>query len=224
MAEIGTRTFVLGGTTPFLRLYKEEFVRSLGNDMTTGRIRLGLLASISDTGGNLAATTFFFGLCSSVYSPYGDANCIHAMGWRQSGTMARTGGANPYYSGSAFNAIKRINGVDNTQSFASFTPTFATNAGALQRRSALIIDITLWNQVNAWASTSGQVVTDIGPSDFLEVMENNAAIYNTNTLTASSNQTIAGTSNVTLDTMNIYWDNGLAPLEIYALAVYRYNF
>jgi len=147
------------------------------------------------------------------------------MGWRQSGTMARsTGAGNPYYSGSSFHAIKRINGVDNTQTTSSFIPAFASNSGILQRRSALIVDITLWNQVNAWASTTAQVVTDIGPSDFLEVMENNTAIYNTNTLTASANQVLAGTSTVTLNTLNIYWDNGLAPLEIYTVAIYRYNF
>jgi len=226
MAEIATRVFAYDGTKNFLRLYNEEFIRPISPfTWSTTRVRVGVLCAITNTGGNLATTQLFVGMCAGR-SPFTSVNTVHAIGMYQNGTLTyNAGSGNPYYIPSAPYGVKRVNGVNNLANAASWTtPAIVATTGAVARRSAILVDITPWNTVNMIAINAANIALDMPPTDFVQAVEDSTGIYNTNYAMTAYPQSPGGVSTTPLDTVNIYWSNGLAPLEVHAICVYRYNF
>lgn len=227
MAEIAQRIFATDGTKSLLRLYNEEFVRPVNIPATWGRLRLALSVAVTDTGGNLIATNFFFGFCSTAASPFTSGSTIRAEGFEGvSSVMVRSGTTNPYYifAGGTYYGTRRVSGVNNRSSAGIGSYDITATGGAINKRSLIAVDLVAsTNGVTLFLPQSAIAVTDMSPSHFIEATE---------TLPVASNAapaaygnivtTPGGSSTATLDTVNIYWSNGLAPLEIYAMAVFVY--
>jgi len=227
MAEIAQRVFAVDGTKNLLRLYNEEFVRPVTLPSSWARLRLTLAAAVADTGGNLTANNFFFGFCSTAASPFTSGSTIHAEGFEGvSSAPTRGGTTNPYYiwSGATYYGTRRVSGVNSRSSAGIGSYDIAATGGALARRSVIVVDlVAATNGVTIYLPQSSIAVQDMSPSQFIEATET----WSPNWTAAGSAlpaiaTTPAGSSAVPLDTVNIYWGNGLAPLEIYAMAVYAY--
>lgn len=227
MAEIAQRVFAVDGTKNLLRLYNEEFVRPITLPSTWSRLRLALSVAINDTGGTLTATNAFFGFCSTPASPFTDANTIRAEGFEfVSSSLTRGGTTNPYYilAGGTYYGTRRVSGANNRSSAGVGSQDITATGGAINKRSLIAVDLVAsTNGVTLFLPQSAIAITDMSPSHFVEATE---------TLPVTSNAapaaygnivtTPGGSSTATLDTVNIYWSNGLAPLEIYAMAVFVY--
>lgn len=227
MAEIAQRVFLFDGTKNLLRLYKEEFVRPFTAPASWGRLRLALCFAITDTGGSFTSTRFFAGFCTTPDSPFGAANTVRAEGIDivSGNTFTRNAGSgNPYYTVNFVYGNRRLAGVDNQSGITSTGFGFAATGGTLTRRSFLTLDILASNgYLYIAGSSTTSATTDLSPSNFVEVAETIPPSYLGNAY-AQQLSTPGGSTSPTLATANVYWGNGLAPLEIYAMAVYIYPY
>lgn len=226
MAEIAQRVFAVDGTKNLLRLYNEEFVRPVNIPATYGRLRLALSLAIADTGGNITLpNTFFAGFCSSPSTPFTDVTCARADGFyvAASTVLSRNaGGGNPYYLVGGGAGARRNLGVLNTSVITTTGFCLAATTGVLQRRSWLVMDVVQSSTfLNIAMSTSAGISADTTPTNFVEVAETLPPGYlgNAYALQAASP---GGSVASPLTTVNIFWSAGVAPLEIYAMAVYVY--
>jgi len=227
MAEIAQRVFAVDGTKNLLRLYNEEFVRPVTLPSSWARLRLAISAALTDTGGNLTANSFFFGFCSTAASPFTSGSTIHAEGFEGASSAPTRGGTtNPYYiwSGATYYGTRRVSGVSSRSSAGIGSYDIAATGGAANRRSAIVVDlVAATGGVTVTLPQSSVAVADMTPSQFVQAVETWTPTWNAAASALSPILTTpAGSSAVPLDTVNIYWGNGLAPLEIYAMAVYAY--
>lgn len=227
MAEIGQQVFAVDGTRNFLRLYKEEFVRPFNPPSISTRMRVSVLLQVADTGGNFVAPdSSFIGFCQGTSQPYKDASPLRVMGvrWRNAQTWTYTGGATPYYSGIQTDGIRILSGVSTTSSMTNSTLGAFATTGGTPRRSLVMVEINN-PQTETKIEVAAQVPSDFTFFNFLEAAEaaNNQPAYNYGATLLSSYVANVGASPTALDAVNIYWGNGgIAPLIIYAIAVYNF--
>lgn len=227
MAEIAQRVFAFDGTKNLLRLYREEFVRPFNAPATWTRLRLAVCFAIADTGGSFSSTELFMGFCTSPDSPFSSASTVRAEGIRipTGATFTRNAGSgNPYYTVSSLYGTRRLAGVNADSVVTSTGIGLAATGGALARRTFFTMDILVSNgYVYIAGSSTTSALTDLSPSNFVECCETIPPGYLTNSY-AQLSASPGGSTAFNLTTANIYWSNGLAPLEIYAMAVYIYSF
>ena len=222
MAEIAQKIFSIDGTKNLLRLYKEEFVRPISVGSWV-RLRLAIACAITDTGGNIPSVSAFFGFSFSDSKPWGDPTCTYACGVEfTSATWTRGGTTNPYYIVGAANARKNVGGVIAGNAITVTNMVIAATGGAIQRRSYLTVDLTVaGDTVTLGTGGTGSVVLDMTSNYFVDVTETIPSAYAGSAYQSAG--AASGLSNATpLNNVNIYWGSGLAPLEIYAISVYKY--
>ena len=222
MAEIAQKIFSLDGTKNLLRLYQEEFVRPISVGSWV-RLRLIISCAVTDTGGNIPAVSAFFGFCFSDSSPWADPSCVYACGVEfASATWTRGGTTNPYYTVGTANARKKVAGVAAGNSISVANMVIAATGGALQRRSYLTVDLTVAGDTIALGTGStASAILDMPQNYFVAATETVPSAYAGSAYVSAS--ATSGAANATpLNNVNIYWGAGLAPLEIYAMSVYKY--
>lgn len=222
MAEIGQQVFAIDGTRNFLRLYKEEFVRSFIVPPYLARMRVALMVQITDSGGSFTSPSdSFIGFCQGTARPYasGSGLRVYGVGLRTSWTY--TGGAAPYYSGVTGDALSIINGSRNSNSLTSTTAAFATTGGT-PRRCVMMAEIVNGSSIYFRTGTVASAANDFTFFNFLEATEARTPSFANNTVTCLSFSANPVASTSLLDTVNIFWSNPSVPLIIYGIAVYTW--
>jgi len=234
MANIGSRVFNLV-SDKYLSLANEEFVRTLAIGTNWTKLRLGMLMALNPDGtNNLSGTNLLFGLCSGKTNPYGSANTTNFLGMKFGADISSdlltyvANSGNPYYW-SGRGVIKKTVATPtvagaNTLEFHRI----ATNTGSLQRRSLHFVEITKGSPnftVVHWNLSATGVAKDFTPAHLLEGLEQAGSItVNGEALGAGNSTAIAFTEAAgSLDSVDVYWNRAAFPLEVHALAAYRFS-
>lgn len=228
MAEIGQQIFAVDGTRNFIRLYKEEFVRQISMPSSWYRARWAIMCQMTDTGSNLTGSDAFMGWCSGTSLPYasGVGSCLNAIGMRWYNTWTRNGTTDINYQNPSWYTVKRTGGADNTYSMGGHSAYIVTNTTTTPKKSLIVVDIIGQNNITIWTVPTGDVANDFTFYNFLEVIECQIATpsYRWGAQSVQGyNGGPGGSSTAPLDTINIYWGNGLAPLLIFGMAVYIFD-
>lgn len=235
MSNVAQRVFVLGNNNnTYMTLANEEFVRTLAIGSNWTRLRLGILVAFTPDGtNNIAGAVLALGMSAGVNNPFGAALTDNFYGGSMLGAatgqtmLYNAGGGNPYFTtGGVVNQIKRVGGVTSTGSSAGI-PDVATNTGTTQRRTAMFLELIkgVSNSVASFTMSVAIAQTDCPFYAFLDAMETTSPVIAGNSygnLQASSFEDISEAAGA-LDTFNVFWNKSAFPLEIYGMAVYRYQ-
>ncbi len=233
MSNIGSRVFNLV-SDKYLSLANEEFVRTLSIGSSWTKLRLGMLMALTpDEPNNLSGVLATLGMCSGKTNPFGAATTTNFLGTLFGSSaagntltyVANTG--NPYYwSGRA--AVKRV-GATVTLGTANAVEShrFATNTGALQRRSLHFVEITKGSPnytVIYWSAPATGLSKDFTPAHLLDGLEQSGSIaVNGETFGAGTSIALAFDETAgALDSVDLYWNRAAFPIEVHALAAYRF--
>ena len=237
MANIGSRFFNLV-SDQYLSLANEEYVRTLAIGTNWTKLRLGLLIALTPDGtNNLSGTNLVFGLCAGKTNPYGAASTTNFLGLKFGSepnppytdllTYAANAG-NPYlWSGRG--ALKKTGTVVTpVNGNALEYHRIATNTGTVQRKSLHFVEITKGNPnftVVFWNLTAAGVAKDFSPAHLLQGLEQAGSItVNGEALGVGTSNSVAFTEAAgALDTVDLYWNRASFPLEVHALAAYRFS-
>jgi hypothetical protein len=236
MATIGQRVFV-SLQKKYLTLANEEFVRRFSIGNTWNQIRLGVMFALTPNGtSSILGSKFVLGVCSGKTNPYAAASTTNFVGFLVNHTNATTGqdltynanSGNPYYSqGTARGAAAtRVNTtvtqINNT--ILGGISYFPTNTGTVQRRGAVLLDITKGSPnytVKLWdIAGAANMNNDYQTSSFLNDMESPTP---PSPFTGASSLALAASETPgVLDTFDLFWNKASFPVEIYAIAAFRF--
>jgi hypothetical protein len=241
MANIARRAFVL---TPnpdvYLTLAAEDYVRTLliGNSWTT--IRLGIQFALTANGtGGISGACLALGMCSGKTNPVGAATTTNFIGsnfFNFAGSLTANlsyvaNAGNPLYQyANGGNIFKRV-GSTNTFANGSNAPEWdiAQNAGTLQRRSAVYVDVTKGSPnytVRTWfQDTTAKANVDYSFSHFMAGLQgtiNIAPVLNGTTWGNGGSASLAMSEAAgILDTVDCFWNKVTQPLELYAIGAFQ---
>ena len=233
MATIGERVYA-DGSDKFISLGNEEWLRtlSIGTDWTI--LRFGLIFSLNmDGANNITSTEFAFGLCSGLDKGYGTttANWVGGtFGDTFGATSTQTYGAGPPTTLS-------IVGTSSGRKVGAVATSFQNNAGAWNsptvstpRKSMASVQITKGSpnySVIVSRPASANFADNWSFRDLILYMEQTSM-----TQTMPGPKTWTGTTLASgafseaagpLSTLSIYWNKSLFPVEIQAVAAYRFG-
>jgi len=103
----------------------------------------------------------------------------------------------------------------------------ATNTGAVQRKSLHFVEITKGNPnftLVFWSLTATGVAKDFSPAHLLQGLEQGGSItVNGESLGVGTSISVAFSEAAgALDSVDLYWNRASFPLEVHALAAYRF--
>jgi hypothetical protein len=104
----------------------------------------------------------------------------------------------------------------------------ATNTGTVQRKSLHFVEITKGNPnftVVFWNLTATGVAKDFSPAHLLQGLEQAGSItVNGESLGVGQTNSVAFSEAAgALDTVDLFWNRASFPLEVHALAAYRFS-
>jgi hypothetical protein len=233
MSTIGSRIFA-EGEDKYMTLAGEEYVRPLaiGNNWNT--IQFGCLYSFGTDGtNNLTSAMFTMGLCSGVNRGWGSlvSNWIGASLTTSFGvpvTWNYFAGPPPYFQLPAGASVGvSVNGVPAQYGSAGSAWNLVTNTGSPQRKQMMAVRIVKGSPaftVNLIRPPGGASAINYSFTEFIYFMENTTMTWSWNSQTWI-NFGGSGTFNETagpVDTVSIYWNKQTVPVEIHAVAAYRF--
>lgn len=234
MATIGTRVFA-EGDDKYMTLAGEEYVRKLAIGNSWNVLQFGCLYSFGTDGtNNLTSALFTLGLCSGVNRGWGSlvSNWVGASLSTSFGvpvTYNYFAGAPPYFQlpgGSTIGVSQ--NGVLAQYGSSASAWNLVTNTGSPQRKQMMAVRVTKGSPsytISLIRPPSGASAINYSFTEFIYFMESTSMAWNWNSQTWV-NFGGAGVFNETpgpVDTVSIYWNKQTVPVEIHAVAAYRYS-
>lgn len=237
MANIGSRVFNLVGDK-YLSLANEEYVRTLAVGTNWTKLRLGMLIALTPDGtNNLGGTNLVFGLCAGKTNPYGAASTTNFLGMKFGSDpnppytdlltyVANSG--NPYLWSGRGALRKTGTAISITGGNAVEFHRIATNTGTVQRKSLHFVEITKGTPnftVVFWSLSATGVAKDFSPAHLLQGLEQGGSItVNGESLGVGTSISVAFSEAAgALDSVDLYWNRASFPLEVHALAAYRFS-
>lgn len=228
MSTIGQRVFAVGGNDKYLTLANEEYARVLeiGNNWTS--LRLGVMLAFTPDGtNNILNCTLALGVCSGLSGTFGGSTSNWAGALINNSTLTYNAGPPPYFGAGHAVATKIATTIN-----ASGAPTYnqTTTTGSPQRRALLYAQLIKGSPqytVDALAVQSvspAAIALDYAYDRFIYGMEQAAATVSLNGYSLGRTTTTLNFSEGPgpLDTFNLFWNKLLFPVEIYAVAAYRF--
>jgi hypothetical protein len=228
MSTIGQRIFAAGGEDKYLTLANEEYARVLdiGNNWTSLRVGV-MLAFTPDGTNNLLSCTFALGVCSGLSATFGGSTSNFIGALVNNTTITYAAGPPPYFAVPTAIATK----VNTTISATGATNrNHTTNTGSPQRRALLYVQLTKGSPnytvdvIGIQTASALAIQLDYSYDRFIYGMEQppSSVTLNGYALLYGTAATAFSESAGPLNTFNLFWNKLLFPVEIYAVAAYRF--
>lgn len=240
MSDIIQRTFA-SGADKGITLDNREYARKMLIGTSWNRVRVGALVAMTPNGtSNISSIKFTIGACSGIANPYSAASTTNFIGAIFGTANAATGGlwvykdgsGNPFYRGEdgAGRSLKRVGSTTspNAGLFSTSPVCIPTTNGAVQRRLAVMVDITKGSPnytVQAYIPLDVATITvEKTVAEFVSEMSTIGDIAGYYSAGQGNTQTLAFDEGAGgLDTACIYYSIASYPLEVYDLRVYRFS-
>jgi len=240
MATIISRTLTYSPAKA-LSLGGEEFVRQMKVGCSWGRLRIGMLATLTpQSTNNLIGRMLYMGVCSGTRTPTTSSGMnsfigVSLMGPAATGSaLTYTAGPPPYYTVDTVGAVfRRTNGINTTTATAGAASIwFPDSTGTPSRIGMYIIDINRLSGSPIFASGARctvsvyHVASTMNATSVFRPDELQEAVdfYGTPTLrgTAMTAWTavtdLGGTDTLgDLNSISVFYNNATYPLNVYAL-------
>jgi hypothetical protein len=237
MSDIIERLFV-DVPDKALTLANEEYVRTLaiGNDFV--RLRIGIHCALDGPAENITGARLLMGLCAGKTKPFGVLDTTHWLGMSHGGASAPGTGTfthalasgHSYYQSPGDAIIKRIGNTNTYNSVVNVATHRHPRVGATEKHRGIwmveIIKGSTSFTVRHWYSNSNTTVRTL--ARFLEALENPASTVSivlgdgTTFGPSASIMAVNEGADGALDTVSVFWNKSAIPLEIYAIAAYRF--
>lgn len=240
MSDIIERTFS-AGADKCLTLDNREYARKMLIGSDWNRIRIGALVSLTPNGtSNLSAIKFVMGACSGITNPFSAGSTTNFIGASigaddpaSGNTFSyNAGSGNPYFTSSSTTgkAVKRV-GATNTLSASRFNSNscyLPSNSGSVQRRWPVFVEITKgspnYTVKLLSPSSAADMSTDVSPSSFASLLMTSGDLSNFWNTASGNAQTVACDEGAGgFDSVCLFYNSPLYPLEVYDLRVYRFS-